>query len=72
MSIQILAQQATANALTRGARDSSTGLLIRIRLYEATLDRLRSLRPGPYPEEEEIQARIATLRNQLMHPLYVV
>ena len=72
MSIQLLALQATNVVLNRGRLDSSSGLLIRIRLYEATLDRLRSMRHGPYPEEEEIQARIAVLRDQLMHPLHLV
>lgn len=46
----------------------SASLLLQIRRNEAALSALRSIKHGPHPDERIIQANIARLRRDLMHP----
>ncbi|CUH79064.1 hypothetical protein [Tropicibacter naphthalenivorans] len=49
-------------------RDSSAQLLSRIRAAEGARDMLRAAQIGPHLAEKELSARIAYLRDRLMHP----
>ncbi|WP_168797960.1 hypothetical protein [Pacificoceanicola onchidii] len=46
----------------------SAALLAQIRRNEAALSALRAIKHGPHPDERIIQANIARLRQDLMHP----